>query len=141
MEPRIDARRHAQEAQKAMYALEKYLAESGLEHRLTEYAPEFELTLAAPTERTHHASFQSCQWGIQRWRSSSAMEVYGISVGVAQTGGGCGKASFAKSGPQIERPRHRRRERRDLNEGHAHVRARALARRQQRFCNKRFICV
>jgi AhpD family alkylhydroperoxidase len=34
MEPRIDARRHAQEAQKAMYALEKYLAESGLEHRL-----------------------------------------------------------------------------------------------------------
>jgi AhpD family alkylhydroperoxidase len=35
MEPRIDARRHAQEAQKAMYALEKYLAESGLDHRLT----------------------------------------------------------------------------------------------------------
>ena len=34
MEPRIDARRHAQEAQKAMYALEKYLAESGLEHSL-----------------------------------------------------------------------------------------------------------
>jgi AhpD family alkylhydroperoxidase len=34
MEPRIDARRHAQEAQKAMYALEKYLAESGLEHNL-----------------------------------------------------------------------------------------------------------
>jgi AhpD family alkylhydroperoxidase len=34
MEPRIDARRHAQEAQKAMYALEKYLAECGLEHRL-----------------------------------------------------------------------------------------------------------
>ncbi len=34
MEPRIDARRHAQEAQKAMYALEKYLADSGLEHSL-----------------------------------------------------------------------------------------------------------
>ena len=34
MEPRIDARRHAQEAQKAMYALEKYLAECGLEHSL-----------------------------------------------------------------------------------------------------------
>jgi AhpD family alkylhydroperoxidase len=34
MEPRIDARRHAQEAQKAMYALEKYLAETGLEHSL-----------------------------------------------------------------------------------------------------------
>jgi AhpD family alkylhydroperoxidase len=34
MEPRIDSRRHAQEAQKAMYALEKYLAECGLEHRL-----------------------------------------------------------------------------------------------------------
>ena len=34
MEPRIDARRHAQEAQKSMYALEKYLAESGLDHAL-----------------------------------------------------------------------------------------------------------
>src|ERR1700730_18435190 len=34
MEPRIDARRHAQEAQKALYALEKYIAESGLEHSL-----------------------------------------------------------------------------------------------------------
>ena len=34
MEPRIDARRHAQEAQKAMYALEKYLAESGLDQGL-----------------------------------------------------------------------------------------------------------
>jgi AhpD family alkylhydroperoxidase len=34
MEARIDARRHAQEAQKAMYALENYLAESGLEHSL-----------------------------------------------------------------------------------------------------------
>jgi AhpD family alkylhydroperoxidase len=34
MEPRIDARRHAQDAQKAMYALEKYIAECGLDHRL-----------------------------------------------------------------------------------------------------------
>ena len=34
MEPRIDARRHAQDAQKAMYALEKYIAECGLEHKL-----------------------------------------------------------------------------------------------------------
>ncbi len=34
MEPRIDARRHAQEAQKAMHAIEKYLAESGLDHSL-----------------------------------------------------------------------------------------------------------
>jgi AhpD family alkylhydroperoxidase len=34
MEPRVDARRHAQEAQKAMYALEKYLAACGLEHSL-----------------------------------------------------------------------------------------------------------
>jgi AhpD family alkylhydroperoxidase len=34
MEPRIDARKYASEAQKAMYAVEKYLAESGLEHRL-----------------------------------------------------------------------------------------------------------
>lgn len=34
MEPRIDARRHAQEAQKAMYALEQYLAACGLEHSL-----------------------------------------------------------------------------------------------------------
>src|SRR5271167_4542253 len=34
VEPRIDARKHAHEAQKAMYALEKYLAESGLEHGL-----------------------------------------------------------------------------------------------------------
>jgi AhpD family alkylhydroperoxidase len=34
MELRIDARRHAREAQKAMYDLEKYLAESGLEHSL-----------------------------------------------------------------------------------------------------------
>jgi AhpD family alkylhydroperoxidase len=34
MEPRIDARKHAKEAQEAMYALEKYLNESGLEHSL-----------------------------------------------------------------------------------------------------------
>jgi AhpD family alkylhydroperoxidase len=34
MEPRIDARRHAQEAQKAMYALEQYIAGCGLEHSL-----------------------------------------------------------------------------------------------------------
>ena len=34
MEPRIDARRHAQGAQKAMYELEKYLAECGLDHSL-----------------------------------------------------------------------------------------------------------
>jgi AhpD family alkylhydroperoxidase len=34
MEPRIEARRYAQDAQKAMYALEKYLAECGLEHGL-----------------------------------------------------------------------------------------------------------
>ena len=34
MEPRIDARKHAKEAQQAMYALEKYLNESGLEHKL-----------------------------------------------------------------------------------------------------------
>jgi len=31
MEPRIDARKHAQEAQKAMYALEQYLDGCGLE--------------------------------------------------------------------------------------------------------------
>jgi AhpD family alkylhydroperoxidase len=34
MEPRIDARRDAQEAQKAMHAIEKYLAESGLDQSL-----------------------------------------------------------------------------------------------------------
>jgi AhpD family alkylhydroperoxidase len=34
MEPRIDTRKYAPEAQKAMYALEKYLGESGLEHNL-----------------------------------------------------------------------------------------------------------
>ena len=31
MERRIDFRKYAQEAQKAMYGLEKYIAESGLE--------------------------------------------------------------------------------------------------------------
>jgi AhpD family alkylhydroperoxidase len=34
MEPRIDVRRYAQEAQKAMYALEQYIAACGLEHSL-----------------------------------------------------------------------------------------------------------
>jgi AhpD family alkylhydroperoxidase len=34
MEPRIDARRHALDAQKAMLALEKYLDECGLDHGL-----------------------------------------------------------------------------------------------------------
>jgi AhpD family alkylhydroperoxidase len=34
MEPRIDARKHSQEAQKAMYALEQYIAGCGLEHKL-----------------------------------------------------------------------------------------------------------
>jgi AhpD family alkylhydroperoxidase len=34
MEARIDARKHAQDAQKAMLALETYLADCGLEHRL-----------------------------------------------------------------------------------------------------------
>lgn len=34
MEPRIDARRHAQEAQKAMLALEQYISACGLEHSL-----------------------------------------------------------------------------------------------------------
>lgn len=34
MEPRIDARRYAPEAGKAMLALEKYLGESGLDHKL-----------------------------------------------------------------------------------------------------------
>lgn len=34
MEPRIDYRRYAQDAQKAMYALENYLSECGLEHSL-----------------------------------------------------------------------------------------------------------
>jgi len=34
MDPRIDARKYAQEAQKAMYALEQYLAACGLEHSL-----------------------------------------------------------------------------------------------------------
>jgi AhpD family alkylhydroperoxidase len=34
MEPRIDARKYAQEAQKGMMVIEKYLAECGLEHGL-----------------------------------------------------------------------------------------------------------
>lgn len=34
MEPRIDARKYAPEAQKAMYALEQYLSGCGLEHGL-----------------------------------------------------------------------------------------------------------
>src|SRR5580700_5149200 len=34
MEPRIDPRKHAPEAQKAMYALEQYIAACGLEGRL-----------------------------------------------------------------------------------------------------------
>jgi len=34
MEPRIDYLKYAHEAQKAMYALEKYLAGCGLEHKL-----------------------------------------------------------------------------------------------------------
>ena len=34
MEPRIDARRHAQGAQNAMYALEEYLNKCGLDHGL-----------------------------------------------------------------------------------------------------------
>jgi len=34
MEPRIDARKHAQEAQKAMFGLEQYIASCGMEHNL-----------------------------------------------------------------------------------------------------------
>lgn len=34
MEPRIDLRKFAPEAQQAMFALEKYLAQSGLDHKL-----------------------------------------------------------------------------------------------------------
>jgi AhpD family alkylhydroperoxidase len=34
MEPRIDFRKHAQEAQKTMFGLEKYISESGLDHKL-----------------------------------------------------------------------------------------------------------
>lgn len=34
MEPRIDARKYAPEAQKALYALEQYIAGCGLEHSL-----------------------------------------------------------------------------------------------------------
>ena len=69
------------------------------------------------------------------------MKVQKISVGVVQAGRDCRKAGFAKSGPQIERPPRRGRERPDLIRGHAHVRARALTRHQQRIRNKRFICV
>ena len=69
------------------------------------------------------------------------MKVQRISVGVVQAGRDCRKAGFAKSGPQIERPPHRRRERPDLIRWRAHVRTRALTRRQQRIRNKRFICV
>src|SRR5260370_20958664 len=50
------------------------------------------------------------------------MKVQGISVGVAQTSRGYWKAGFAKSGPQIERPAHRRRERPDLIRGPPHLR-------------------
>ena len=34
MEPRIDYRKYAQEVQKHLYALEEYVANSGLDHRL-----------------------------------------------------------------------------------------------------------
>jgi len=34
MEPRIDYRKYAAEAQKSLYALEKYIAECGLDHKL-----------------------------------------------------------------------------------------------------------
>jgi AhpD family alkylhydroperoxidase len=34
MEPRIDYRKYATEAQKSLYALEKYIAECGLDHKL-----------------------------------------------------------------------------------------------------------
>src|SRR5260370_17212958 len=34
MEPRIDYRKFAAEAQKSLYALEKYIAECGLDHKL-----------------------------------------------------------------------------------------------------------
>jgi AhpD family alkylhydroperoxidase len=36
MEARIDFRKYAQEAQKAMYGLEKYISESGLDHKLVQ---------------------------------------------------------------------------------------------------------
>jgi hypothetical protein len=84
------------------------------------------------TAAISHAEFAQL---IQRWRTSSAMKVQRISVRVAQTGRGCGKAGFAKCGPQVERSPHRRREPPDLFRGHAHVRARTLARRQQRVCD------
>jgi hypothetical protein len=35
MEPRIDARRYAQDAQKAMLALEQYIGACGLDHKFT----------------------------------------------------------------------------------------------------------
>jgi hypothetical protein len=69
------------------------------------------------------------------------MKVEGISVRITQTGRGCRKAGLAQNGPQIERSPHWRREPPDLIHRHAHVCARALARGQQRICNKRFICV
>lgn len=75
------------------------------------------------------------------WRSSSAMKVQGISVGIAQASRGCRKAGFAKSGPQVERPPHRSRERPDFIRGAAHVRARTLLRCQQRIRSKSLICV
>lgn len=34
MEPRIDYRKYSAEAQKSLYALEKYIAECGLDHKL-----------------------------------------------------------------------------------------------------------
>jgi AhpD family alkylhydroperoxidase len=34
MEPRIDYRKYAAEAQKSLYAMEKYIAECGLDHKL-----------------------------------------------------------------------------------------------------------
>jgi hypothetical protein len=69
------------------------------------------------------------------------MKVQGISVGIAQASRACGKAGFAKSGRQVERPPHRSRERPDIIRGAAYVRARTLVRCQQRNRNKSFICV
>jgi hypothetical protein len=69
------------------------------------------------------------------------MKVQRISVGVVQTGRDVGKTGFAKSGPQIERSPHWRREGPDLIRGHAYARPRPLARCNQRIYNKRFICV
>src|ERR1700691_495783 len=59
------------------------------------------------------------------------MKVQGISVEMAQQSRGCGKAGFAKSGPQVERPPHRSGERPDFIQGAAYVRARTLVRSQQ----------